>query len=58
MFHTSLACGLAAALCGSCRGHSLDGDVELYPNLHRMNYVASAEELGNRTLLKMWGKAG
>ena len=48
---------LAAALCGSCHGHSVDGDVELYPSLHRANFIASAEALGNRTLLKMWGKA-
>ena len=52
-----LAGVLAAGLCESCRGHSIDGDMERYPGTFRTNYVASAGELGNRTLLKMWGKA-
>jgi hypothetical protein len=47
---------LGATLCGSCRGNSVDGDMMLYPQPFRTNYVASDEELGDRTLLKMWGK--
>jgi len=48
---------LAATLCGGCRGHSIDGDMSLYPQAFRKNYVASDTELGGRTLLTVWGKA-